>query len=87
MEFKENLNNSEKIINQETDKEPKPETENYRIVKKIYVEMVGGEIFFDEIGRPIHSCNLKLHGKNPINTSPHSLFASIRRFWRRSTCT
>lgn len=26
------------------------------------------EIFFDEIGRPIHSCNLKLHGKNPINT-------------------
>lgn len=45
MEFKENLNNSEKIINQETDKEPKPETENYRIVKKIYVEMVGGNFF------------------------------------------
>ncbi len=85
MKFEENFNNSEKIIN-ETDKESKPEIENYRIVKKIYVETVGGKEIVDEMGRRLCSGNLKLHSENPINTPPHSLFGKIRGR-RRSTCT
>lgn len=45
--------------------------------KKIYIEIVGGKSFTDEIGRQLYSGNIKLHGKHPIDRTPIPCFAKL----------